>query len=84
MNPGKVIESYRIDENLRLGTGFTPWQPQTHFKFPEDHGSLSHAALRCVGVGKCRREEGGLMCPATGSRRRKSTRPADALTCCGK
>jgi len=49
MNPGKVIESYRIDENLRLGTGFTPWQPQTHFKFPEDHGSLSHAALRCVG-----------------------------------
>ncbi|PYX46437.1 MAG: hypothetical protein DMG79_16440 [Acidobacteria bacterium] len=25
---------------------------------------MSHAALRCVGVGKCRREDGGVMCPS--------------------
>jgi Fe-S oxidoreductase len=69
MNPGKLIgpaESgpNKLDENLRLGAGYAPWEPETHFQFPLDHGSLSHAALRCVGVGKCRREEGGVMCPS--------------------
>jgi len=64
MNPGKVVEPYKLDENLRLGTDYKPWQPQTHFQFPEDHGSLASATLRCVGVGKCRRDEGGVMCPS--------------------
>jgi FAD/FMN-containing dehydrogenase/Fe-S oxidoreductase len=68
MNPGKLIglpdaPPYKLDENLRLGPDYEPWDPKTHFQFPADHGSLSHAALRCVGVGKCRREEGGVMCP---------------------
>jgi Fe-S oxidoreductase len=64
MNPGKVVEPYKLDENLRLGADYKPWQPQTHFQFPEDHGSLASATLRCVGVGKCRRDEGGVMCPS--------------------
>ena len=69
MNPGKLIglpgkPPNKLDENLRLGAGYAPWQPKTHFQFPQDHGSFSHAALRCVGVGKCRREEGGVMCPS--------------------
>jgi len=64
MNPGKLIDPYRLDENLRLGAEYDPWEPMTHFKFPEDHGSLASATLRCVGVGKCRREEGGVMCPS--------------------
>jgi Fe-S oxidoreductase len=64
MNPGKVIEPYRMDENLRLGAGYSPWQPETHFQFPNDHGSLSRATLRCVGVGKCRHDTGGVMCPS--------------------
>ncbi|MFI5113712.1 MAG: FAD-binding and (Fe-S)-binding domain-containing protein [Terriglobales bacterium] len=64
MNPGKLIEPYRLDENLRLGPGYDPWQPETHFKFPDDHGSLASATLRCVGVGKCRHYEGGVMCPS--------------------
>jgi len=64
MNPGKVIEPNKLDENLRLGANYAPWQPETHFQFPDDHGSLPNAALRCVGVGKCRREEGGVMCPS--------------------
>jgi FAD/FMN-containing dehydrogenase/Fe-S oxidoreductase len=64
MNPGKVIEPYKLDENLRLGAGYSPWEPKTNFKFVADHGSLAQATLRCVGVGKCRREEGGLMCPS--------------------
>jgi FAD/FMN-containing dehydrogenase/Fe-S oxidoreductase len=64
MNPGKVVKPYKLDENLRLGADYKPWEPQTHFQFPEDQGSLAHAALRCVGVGKCRHDEGGVMCPS--------------------
>jgi FAD/FMN-containing dehydrogenase/Fe-S oxidoreductase len=64
MNPGKVVEPNKLDENLRLGANYSPWEPKTHFQFPEDHGSLAHATLRCVGVGKCRRDEGGVMCPS--------------------
>src|SRR5262249_489818 len=64
MNPGKLVEPYRLDENLRLGLSYKPWLPPTHFQFPQDHGSLAHATLRCVGVGKCRHYEGGVMCPS--------------------
>lgn len=64
MNPGKVIDPNPITSNLRLGTGYRPVEPQTHFQFPEDSGSFSQATLRCVGVGKCRRTDGGVMCPS--------------------
>jgi FAD/FMN-containing dehydrogenase/Fe-S oxidoreductase len=64
MNPGKLVEPYKLDQNLRLGADYAPWQPKTNFQFAADHGSLAEATLRCVGVGKCRREEGGLMCPS--------------------
>ncbi|HVI10350.1 MAG TPA: FAD-linked oxidase C-terminal domain-containing protein [Candidatus Binatia bacterium] len=64
MNPGKLIDANKLDANLRLGADYAPWRPQTHFQFAADHGSLAEATLRCVGVGKCRREEGGLMCPS--------------------
>jgi len=69
MNPGKIVDPFRMDENLRLGANYRPWEPETHFKFPEDHGSFAHAALRCVGIGKCRRKEGqkaedDTMCPS--------------------
>jgi FAD/FMN-containing dehydrogenase/Fe-S oxidoreductase len=55
MNPGKVVDAYRLDENLRLGPGYHPAEPSTHFRYPNDHGSFAHAAMRCVGLGKCRR-----------------------------
>ena len=64
MNPGKVIDPDGVTENLRLGADYNPWEPQTHFQFPDDDFSFPRAALRCVGVGKCRREEGGTMCPS--------------------
>jgi FAD/FMN-containing dehydrogenase len=64
MNPGKLIDPYKLDENLRLGANYSPWEPKTNFQFLADHGSLAQATLRCVGVGKCRREEGGVMCPS--------------------
>src|SRR6266700_199219 len=64
MNPGKVVLPNKLDTDLRLGGDYRPWQPETHFKFPADHGSLAEATLRCVGVGKCRQHEGGVMCPS--------------------
>ncbi len=41
-----------------------PLPVKTHFQFPDDEGSFASATLRCVGVGKCRRTEGGTMCPS--------------------
>ena len=64
MNPGKVIDADPVDAHLRLGSDYLPAQPNTHFAFGNDDGSLARATLRCVGVGKCRREGGGTMCPS--------------------
>ncbi|HEY1334257.1 MAG TPA: FAD-binding and (Fe-S)-binding domain-containing protein, partial [Myxococcaceae bacterium] len=63
MNPGKVVDAYPITTNLRLGTAYAPPEVHTWFKYPHE-GSFQEATLRCVGVGKCRREEGGVMCPS--------------------
>jgi Fe-S oxidoreductase len=64
MNPGKVVNPHRRDQNLRLGESYNPSQWKTVFKFPDDNGSFSYAMERCVGVGKCRRMEAGTMCPS--------------------
>src|SRR5690348_13619493 len=66
MNPGKVIDSYGQLSDLRLGTSYNPPAPKTHFHFFHDDnkGSFARATLRCVGVGNCRRHEGGTMCPS--------------------
>ena len=64
MNPGKIVDPYRMDEHLRLGVHSHPLPVHTHFQYPDDHGSFAHATMRCVGVGDCRRLEGGTMCPS--------------------
>ncbi len=64
MNPGKVVHPYKIDQNLRWGTHYQPWEPKTHFTFEDDRGSFAFAANRCVGTGKCRKHDAGTMCPS--------------------
>jgi FAD/FMN-containing dehydrogenase/Fe-S oxidoreductase len=64
MNPGKIVRPYRRDENLRYGEQYDPPQWPTQFRFPSDKHSFPYAIERCVGVGKCRRHEGGTMCPS--------------------
>ena len=68
LNPGKIIDPYRLDENLRLGGSWSPRETgPLHFAFPDDGGSFADAANRCVGVGKCRQHEhpkGAVMCPS--------------------
>ncbi|MBV9450978.1 MAG: FAD-binding protein [Streptosporangiaceae bacterium] len=63
MNPGKVVHPNRLDDNLTL-RGWFPPEPRTFFDYPHDDGKFSSAASRCVGVGKCRGDEGGVMCPS--------------------
>jgi FAD/FMN-containing dehydrogenase/Fe-S oxidoreductase len=66
MNPGKIIDTYGQLSDLRLGPSYNPPSQKTHFHFLNDDnkGSFPRAVLRCVGVGNCRRHDGGTMCPS--------------------
>ena len=64
MNPGKLIDAYPPTENLRLGADFRPQEPATHFAFPDDNGSFAKASMRCIGLGECRKDLSGTMCPS--------------------
>ncbi|MEB3982137.1 FAD-binding protein [Mycobacterium sp. 663a-19] len=64
MNPGKVVHPYKLDENLRFGVDYRPAEPDVMFAYPDDDHRFSRAAARCVGVGKCRGDESGVMCPS--------------------
>jgi FAD/FMN-containing dehydrogenase/Fe-S oxidoreductase len=64
MNPGKIVRPYHRTQNLRYGEHYNPPQWPTRLAYPDDKGSFSYAIERCVGVGKCRRHEGGTMCPS--------------------
>jgi ferredoxin len=66
MNPGKVVDPRPLDADLRLGPGYAPAEPDTYFRYSEDAGSFARAALRCAGVGECRRTSpgGAVMCPS--------------------
>jgi FAD/FMN-containing dehydrogenase/Fe-S oxidoreductase len=64
MNPGKLIDSYAVDANLRVGPDYRPRKARTVFSFREDGGSLAAATERCFGMGKCRKTDSGTMCPS--------------------
>ena len=68
MNPSKLVNPLPIDANLRNVAYREVVEkndsPRTFFRFVQDGGNFSRAVLRCVGVGKCRREEAGTMCPS--------------------
>ncbi|HEY6928750.1 MAG TPA: FAD-binding and (Fe-S)-binding domain-containing protein, partial [Thermoanaerobaculia bacterium] len=63
MNPGKVVDAYAITDHLRLSADSST-SAATQFRYPADQGDLGRALERCVGVGKCRRLDGGAMCPS--------------------
>jgi FAD/FMN-containing dehydrogenase/Fe-S oxidoreductase len=67
MNPGKLIDPvavYDPVENLRIGAGYQAAQVKTWFAYAGDGGSFADATTRCVGVGACRKEDHGTMCPS--------------------
>src|SRR5690606_6859414 len=63
MNPGKVVDPHPRTAGLRLADWDPPHQ-RTQFAFAQDGGDFAHAALRCVGVGECRKTSAGTMCPS--------------------
>ena len=65
MNPGKLVDPYPLDANIRyLTLSEKAALRPTGYSFSDDEGSLLHAALRCVGVGRCRRDDAATMCPS--------------------
>ncbi len=64
MNPGKVVDARRPDQDLRIGPDHAPLKVLTTFAYADDGGSFATATERCVGVGACRRNGGGTMCPS--------------------
>ena len=67
MNPGKLIDPiavYDPIENLRIGADYKAADEKTWFQYPGDAGSFSDATTRCVGVGACRKQDHGTMCPS--------------------
>jgi Fe-S oxidoreductase len=64
MNPGKVIDPYPLDTNLRMDPTYRTRPVSTGFRFPgADHGSFAAATERCFGVGACR-DQNAVMCPS--------------------
>jgi FAD/FMN-containing dehydrogenase/Fe-S oxidoreductase len=62
-NPGKIVDSFAMDQNLRTNQNEIPIHP-TLFDFSSDQGLL-RAAEKCNGAGKCRSvAPSGTMCPS--------------------
>ncbi|MGH8732109.1 MAG: FAD-binding and (Fe-S)-binding domain-containing protein, partial [Burkholderiales bacterium] len=65
MNPGKLIDARPFDADLRLGPEYKPVSLKTRFMFQSDVGDgFVRAAEHCIGMGKCRSQSGGSMCPS--------------------
>ncbi|NVB82121.1 MAG: FAD-binding oxidoreductase [Kofleriaceae bacterium] len=63
MNPGKIVGGLRRRDHVKLAV-YHPPEVETSFHQEIDHGDFRHSAIRCVGIGECRRAEGGTMCPS--------------------
>ncbi|MDH6455454.1 MULTISPECIES: FAD-binding and (Fe-S)-binding domain-containing protein [unclassified Streptomyces] len=61
LNPGVIVAPAPLDADLALHQ----IQPlATEFTFPHDEDGFAGAVRRCVGVGRCRSDAGGVMCPS--------------------
>jgi FAD/FMN-containing dehydrogenase/Fe-S oxidoreductase len=66
LNPGVMVDPEPVDADLRVPRA-RPLIKRLGFAYEHDHGDLSVAVHRCVGVGKCRADNtaaGGVMCPS--------------------
>ena len=71
MNPGIVVNPRAIDADMRVHPPSATRvaigrraQTALAFAYEADHGDFERAVRRCVGVGACRNEHGGVMCPS--------------------
>lgn len=63
MNPGKIVDPPRMDENLRFGAEYRAEAPGTFFDYSAD-GGWDRAVEKCNGMGVCRKLDAGTMCPS--------------------
>jgi FAD/FMN-containing dehydrogenase/Fe-S oxidoreductase len=63
MNPGKIVDSPPMTENLRISPAYKTMPVETGFHFAQE-GSLAHGIEMCNGQGACRKVTGGTMCPS--------------------
>ncbi len=63
MNPGKIVDPYPMDTNLRYGQDYKeiPFSTLYHYRKEEGFSTLINM---CNGVGVCHRVSGGVMCPS--------------------
>lgn len=61
LNPGVIVDPAPLDADLALRE--LPLL-DTSFTFPHDTDGFTGAVRRCVGIGRCRSDSGGVMCPS--------------------
>ncbi len=64
MNPGKVVASNDVADHLRLSPTYHAIEPEETLLDFSAQGGFARAAEMCSGVGACRKEGGGTMCPS--------------------
>ncbi len=62
-NPGKIVHAPPITANLRFGSDYETREYETVFDF-SDFGGITRAAEQCSGVGECRKNLTGTLCPS--------------------
>ena len=63
MNPGKIIDTPPMDENLRFGTTYKTENTETFLSF-EKEGGFAQAIEMCNGQAACKKIGSGYMCPS--------------------
>jgi Fe-S oxidoreductase len=63
MNPGKIVDAPRMDENLRYGPSYHAISIPTHLNFSRE-GGFNQAVELCNGMAVCRKTIDGTMCPS--------------------
>ncbi len=63
MNPGNIVASPDLTENLRYGPRYRTWEPATLLDF-SGQGGFAASIEMCNGVGACRKTLEGTMCPS--------------------
>jgi FAD/FMN-containing dehydrogenase/Fe-S oxidoreductase len=64
MNPDRVVRPAKLDDDLRVFVGMPTLRDAPELAFAHDRGSFTRATRRCLGVGKCITDSGGVMCPS--------------------
>ena len=63
LNPGNIVASPGVTEHMRYGAQYRTWEPKTRLDFSEQ-GGFAAAVEMCNGVGVCRKNLEGTMCPS--------------------